>query len=63
LKVRRFIDIHFNIIRVVYPNEVMKRCKCRRDKGLNTHVILRRELEYSKTFLEDPEDPLNNIAG
>jgi hypothetical protein len=59
----RFINIRFNITRVVYPDKVMKRCKCRRDEGLNTHVILRRELEYSKTLLEDPKDPLNDIAG
>ena len=42
----------------------MKRCKRRRNEGLNTttHVILRRKLEDSKSLHEDPKDPLYGIA-
>ena len=63
LEAKWFIDIHINILRVIYPDEIMKRCKCGWNEGLNTHVILWRSFKYSKTPLEDPKDLLNDIAG
>ena len=62
LEIKWFLDICVNILRVVYPDEVVKRCKCRWNEGLKTHVILQRKLEDSKTSLENPKNPLNNIA-
>ena len=63
---KRFFIIAYldlaNLLRVVFAYEVVQRCKRRRNEGLNTDVILRRKLEDSKTTLEDPKDPLDDIA-
>jgi hypothetical protein len=56
------IVIPLNLVRVVLPNEVVKCCKRRWNEGLNIDVILWRKLEDSKTPLEDPKDPLDDIA-
>jgi hypothetical protein len=61
-EVRGFVGIRVNVLRVVYPDEVVKRCKCRQNEGLTTHIILRKTKEDSKTPLEDIEDPLNDIV-
>jgi hypothetical protein len=51
-----------NILRVKMLDEVVKRCKCRKNEGLNPYVILWWILENAKTTLEDPKNPFNNIA-
>jgi hypothetical protein len=62
LEVNGFVGIHVNVLRVVYPDEVVKRCECRWNEGLNTHLILRNKFEDSKTPLEDTEDLLDDIV-
>jgi hypothetical protein len=62
LEVKQALVILVNLVRVKLLDEVVKCCKHRRNKGLNTHVILRWELEDSETPLEDPKDPLDDIA-
>jgi hypothetical protein len=43
-------------------DEVVKCCKRRWNKGLNTHIILWWELKDLEMPLEDPKDPLDDIA-
>jgi hypothetical protein len=62
LEVKQALVILVNLVRVKLPDEVVKCCKRRWNKGLNTRVILWWELEDSETPLEDPKDPLNDIA-
>ena len=51
-----------NIPRAVLPDEVVKRYECRWNEGLDIHVICRRIAKHSKMPLDNPKDPLNNIA-
>src|SRR5712675_1989579 len=63
LGVKHFIVICTNLFRVVLPDEVVKCCKRRWNEGLNGHVTLWWwKVEDSKAPLEDPKDPLNDIA-
>ena len=65
------LEINFNIVnviilvdllRVILPDEVVKGCKPRWNKGLNAHVIVCWNAEDSKALLEDAKDLLNDIA-
>ena len=60
--ISQFIIINLNLLRIVLPDEIVERCKCRRNLGLNTHAVLRWNAEDSKASLEDPKDPLDDIA-
>ena len=51
-----------NLLGVILPNEVVKRCKCRWNKGLNGHVVLWWIVKDLEALLEDPKDPFNDIA-
>ena len=66
LKVGQFVIvivvvIHLNILRVILSDEVMKRCECRWNEGLNIHVICRRMMEHSKMPLDNLGDLLDDI--
>ena len=60
--ISQFVIIHLNLLGIVLQDEIVERCKCRQNLGLNTHAILQWDVEDSKVSLEDPKDPLNNIA-
>jgi len=62
LEVKCFGIIVVNLVRVICPDEVMKCCERSRNEGLDTRIILRWELKDSKAPLEDPKDPLDDIA-
>jgi hypothetical protein len=57
------IVIHLNILRVVLPDEIVKRCKPGWNHGLGTRVVMIwRKIEDMKTPPEDPNGPLDGIA-
>jgi hypothetical protein len=62
LEVNRCTIKRANLLEVVLPDEIVKRCKRRRNEGLNTHFILRWNQKDPKAPLEDPKDPLNDIT-
>jgi hypothetical protein len=63
------VVIVIHIIGVVCSDEIVKRCKHRRNLGLNFHAILwwklkdlKLPLKDLKLPLKDPKDPLDDIA-
>jgi hypothetical protein len=56
------IVIGVKVIRVEFPDEVMKCCKRSWNLGLYIHGVLWCTLEDLKTLLEDSKDPLDDIA-
>ena len=61
-EVNQLVIIHANLLGVILPDEVVNYHKSRWNEGLSIHVVLWWMLEDFKMPLENPKDPLNDIA-
>jgi hypothetical protein len=61
-ELKYLVTVQANLLGIVLVDKVVKCCKCRWNENLGMHAVLWWNLKDSKMSLEDPKDPLDDIA-